>query len=317
MSLRAWADDSSAGEFVDGRRTAEEAPSFLHDAIATWLLVAFHTWLKGHGIRRTRPFRVRTRTGAGNRLVTFDKRTPISHRSPPFDSSEPIRRSHPHPLEQTVRRHRQRSPIGDRRKDFHRLRIRPRHGRGFAFFPTKLTSKNDRIVLDERNPFAEGSAVLRLRPRFHGSSLAPPPHEPQNHSSNPIFGRLSNPLRDTGPSGFWLERHETSTLPTHRQRFDSSLRRPFYSPPIMPMPRLTLPTALRTALLRSPRSASNSTTSSYRFSSTARLRAPIVGAPYTKGTATRPITSGPPLRTVKSTGTKSSVAVSRASRSSC
>lgn len=48
LSLREWADDDSLpGEFVDGHRTEEEVPSFLHDAIVTWLVVLFDAWLNG------------------------------------------------------------------------------------------------------------------------------------------------------------------------------------------------------------------------------------------------------------------------------
>lgn len=47
LSMREWADDDAvSGEYVGGHRTHEEVPSFLHDAIVTWLMVAFHAWLK-------------------------------------------------------------------------------------------------------------------------------------------------------------------------------------------------------------------------------------------------------------------------------
>lgn len=50
LTLREWADDDSVpGEFVGGHRTEEEVPSFLHDAIVTWLIVVFDAWLKGSG----------------------------------------------------------------------------------------------------------------------------------------------------------------------------------------------------------------------------------------------------------------------------
>jgi hypothetical protein len=42
LSLREWADDDSPGEYVDGHRTDEEVPTFLHDAIASWLMVAVY-----------------------------------------------------------------------------------------------------------------------------------------------------------------------------------------------------------------------------------------------------------------------------------
>jgi len=48
LSLRQWAEDDSApGEYVDGHRTDEEVPSFLHEAIAFWLGAVFHAWLRG------------------------------------------------------------------------------------------------------------------------------------------------------------------------------------------------------------------------------------------------------------------------------
>lgn len=50
LSLREWADDDSEpGEYVDGRRTDEEVPTFLHEVIASWLAAVFHAWLKGGG----------------------------------------------------------------------------------------------------------------------------------------------------------------------------------------------------------------------------------------------------------------------------
>lgn len=50
LSMREWADDDSApGEYVDGHRTDEDAPTFLHEAIAFWLGAVFHAWLKGAG----------------------------------------------------------------------------------------------------------------------------------------------------------------------------------------------------------------------------------------------------------------------------
>jgi Uma2 family endonuclease len=46
--MRQWADDDTVpGEFVDGHRTDEEVPSFLHDAIASWLALLIGVWLKG------------------------------------------------------------------------------------------------------------------------------------------------------------------------------------------------------------------------------------------------------------------------------
>lgn len=51
LSLLEWADDDSVpGELVDGRRTEEEVPSILHDAIAAWFIVVFHVWLKDAGV---------------------------------------------------------------------------------------------------------------------------------------------------------------------------------------------------------------------------------------------------------------------------
>jgi len=50
LSMREWADDDSVpGEYVDGHRTEEEVPTFLHDAIVGWLVAIFHAWLKGAG----------------------------------------------------------------------------------------------------------------------------------------------------------------------------------------------------------------------------------------------------------------------------
>lgn len=50
LSLREWADDDSLpGEYVNGQRTDEEVPSFLHEAITFWLGAVFHGWLKGGG----------------------------------------------------------------------------------------------------------------------------------------------------------------------------------------------------------------------------------------------------------------------------
>jgi Uma2 family endonuclease len=49
-SMQQWADDDSAlGEYVDGNRTEEEVPSFLHDAIAGWLVFVIRTWLQKGG----------------------------------------------------------------------------------------------------------------------------------------------------------------------------------------------------------------------------------------------------------------------------
>jgi Uma2 family endonuclease len=48
--MREWADDDSVpGEYVDGHRTEEEVPSFLHDAIVGWFSFLFGAWLKGGG----------------------------------------------------------------------------------------------------------------------------------------------------------------------------------------------------------------------------------------------------------------------------
>jgi Uma2 family endonuclease len=50
LSMLEWADDDSVpGEYVDGHRTEEEAPSFLHEAIVGWLSLVFGVWLKGKG----------------------------------------------------------------------------------------------------------------------------------------------------------------------------------------------------------------------------------------------------------------------------
>lgn len=50
LTLRAWAnDDSVPGEFEGGHRTEEEVPSFLHDAIVTWLVFTIRTWLQKGG----------------------------------------------------------------------------------------------------------------------------------------------------------------------------------------------------------------------------------------------------------------------------
>lgn len=48
--MREWADDDSVpGEYVDGHRTEDEVPTFLHDAIVGWLSLLFGVWLKGAG----------------------------------------------------------------------------------------------------------------------------------------------------------------------------------------------------------------------------------------------------------------------------
>lgn len=50
LTLREWADDDSLpGEFHGGRRTDEEVPTQLHEAIVTWLIVLFDAWLNDTG----------------------------------------------------------------------------------------------------------------------------------------------------------------------------------------------------------------------------------------------------------------------------
>jgi hypothetical protein len=37
LTMREWADDDGPGEYVDGYRTDEEMPTFLHEVIVMWL----------------------------------------------------------------------------------------------------------------------------------------------------------------------------------------------------------------------------------------------------------------------------------------
>lgn len=53
MSLEKWAelDDEIEGELVDGILEEEEMPSFLHEIIVSWLIVALHGWARRRGGR--------------------------------------------------------------------------------------------------------------------------------------------------------------------------------------------------------------------------------------------------------------------------
>jgi len=51
MTLNGWADldEDVEGELVDGVLEEEEMPTFLHEIVVAWLIVALHGWARRHG----------------------------------------------------------------------------------------------------------------------------------------------------------------------------------------------------------------------------------------------------------------------------
>lgn len=51
LTLEEWAamDEDEPGELVDGRLEEEEVSGLVHEAVVSWLVYLFHTWLGGQG----------------------------------------------------------------------------------------------------------------------------------------------------------------------------------------------------------------------------------------------------------------------------